>query len=147
MAKRKLAQLWSIIRRLDLSEAQKDIADDLKKGSYAMWALWFLSDLTRFSIDSSVVLKVFGVEAQAIKVTPWVSWLLLAAAITLYVVQAILRVKLHAKAQKAGKTQVHGNKRTSRPNEGNGNANRRRSDAAPRGRNSPVQSQENRPRR
>lgn len=92
MLKRVIAASWSFIRRLDFSEVRKDIADDLKKGSYAMWALWALSYLHKAPahLPAATLLKVVGIEAQALVVSPWVSWLLLALAVSLWTVSAVL---------------------------------------------------------
>ncbi len=110
MLKRVIAASWSFIRRLDFSEVRKDIADDLKKGSYAMWALWALSYLHKAPahLPAATLLKVVGIEAQALVVSPWVSWLLLALAVSLWTVSAVLRIKVRRRVSRRSESRRRG---------------------------------------
>jgi hypothetical protein len=92
-----MRKLWnkfkSFIGQYDFADAFKDIADDLKKASVALFMLWLLSQAHRLPGVFSALPKVVGVDAAAVQTSAWVSWLLLVAAVVTYVVQFVLRVK------------------------------------------------------
>ena len=84
----------TFISKLDFADVRKDVADDLKKASFAMLALWLLALLPRLPVAFSVAPKLFGVDATAIQTSLWVTWLIFGLAVVLYIVQFVLRVNV-----------------------------------------------------
>lgn len=92
-----MRKLWpqfkSFIGECDFADAFKDIADDIKKTSVALFILWLLSQVHRLPLVFAALPKILGVDAEALPKSDWVTWALLGAAIVLYVIQFLLRVK------------------------------------------------------
>ena len=84
----------TFISKLDFADVRKDVADDLKKASFAMFALWLLALLPRLPVAFSVAPKLFGVDATAIQTSLWVTWLIFGFALVLYIAQVLLRVNV-----------------------------------------------------
>ena len=96
-----MKKLWlrfkAFVAILDFSDAMKDVADDLKKSSVAMFSLWLLSVVSRLPVTLAFLPKFFGIEGVPFQTSEWVTWLLFIAAVALYIAQVVLRIKLRSK--------------------------------------------------
>lgn len=91
-------KVLAFVAKLDFEDALKDVSDDLKKASLALWSLWLLSYVSRLPGVFGALPKILGLDAQAMQTSAWVSWLLFCAASAVYVLQVALRVRIRKTA-------------------------------------------------
>lgn len=99
-----MSKFWrkvkAFVARLDTKDARRGVADDLKKASYALFALFLVSWPGSFQAFLQALAATFGVTTAALKVSTATLVLLLFGAFSLRVVAFILECDLRDAPEK-----------------------------------------------
>lgn len=114
---KKVTRKKSVLERFDFTDARQELARDMKVAAKVFALLWLMSIAGGLPFVH-VLLRIGGIEAADLAVSPWMSWMFFALAHILYFAQLALRIKAkdspvpQEHACKPGKPQPRKNERT-----------------------------------